>query len=632
MADISKLKYLLENITSQDQEKRKNQEIWWDFSYKKREKNLEKERYPLFKEELKIRKIIENNSIKTPKESIIEAPKLAWPDFTLTVKEIFDLNKDRFETINQCSDELEKILIKNPDSFREKVEKKWIFINIFCWKSFFQDCSNFIIAHPEEYGSIKNPNPKNIIVEYSSPNMAKQMTIWHLRSTIIGDMIQETLKYRWENIVKRNYLWDRWTPFGKLIYSLLFHYQKDGEKIFEDLKINPTATMGKLYSAFKDIENEEKTEQARLFFQKLENGNKNLYEIWGILRELTLIDFDQVYKRLGTEFDTFLWEAFIQQFCDEVFWELKEKKLIIQDQWAEIIKLIKHGQGENSYYKVVKQWDPINEEDKIEIMLIKKSDWASLYSLRDIALTKIRTETLKADEIIIFTWSEQNTHFAMIKAICEEMNYVKPNSYQHFWFWLILLDGKKMSSRQWKIKKLSDLLDSIQEKIANNFEEKIDKVWADKLWISALIFNDLKNDRTKDIQFDLEQMTKINWDTGIYLHYTNVRIKKLNEKMKEIDTTWHTISDLTEIEKKIIRKCSIFSSVLEKVAQYKKPHIFAQYILDICRDCNERYSNTPKILEADEETKKNKKNIMETILITLKHWLKILRIPEVQEM
>ncbi|HMT00708.1 MAG TPA: arginine--tRNA ligase [Candidatus Absconditabacterales bacterium] len=630
--EVGKLKYLLENINSEDQEAKEKQEIGGNFSYKKTEKNIEKSNYPIVKGEESLRKLLKSNNIKLPEDNIIQAPKLAGPDFTLAVKEIFDLNKERYEVINQCSDELEKILKNDPNTFRAKIEKKGIFINIFCGESFFQDCSKFILAHPENYGTIKKTNPKNIIVEYSSPNMAKQMTIGHLRSTIIGDMIQKTLSYMGENILKRNYLGDRGTPFGKLIYSLLFHYQKDGDTVFKELEANPTATMGKLYSAFKDIEDEEKGDKARLFFQKLENGNKNLYEIWLILRELTLIDFDQVYKRLGTEFDTYLGEAFIQQYCDEIFSELKEKNFIIEDQGANIIKLIKHGQGENSYYKVLKASDSISEEDKVEILLIKKSDGASLYSLRDIALTKIRTQKILADEIIIFTGAEQNTHFAMIKAICEEMNYIRHGAYQHFGFGLILLDGKKMSSRQGKIKKLSDLLDTIQEKIITSFEEKIDAKGADKLGISALIFNDLKNDRIKDFQFDLEQMTKINGDTGIYLHYTNVRIKKLKEKIKEVDITGHTISVRSESEKKIIRKCGIFASILEKVIEYKKPHIFAQYILDICRDCNERYSTTPKIVEADLETQKNKKAIIETILITLNHGLNILRIPEVQEM
>ncbi len=623
-------------------------------------------------------------------DAFIRLPSVEWPDFVLDVKNFFELNKDKFSNIKQAADFLYQVLDKHLANIKylEKVVQQWIFVNLFVNKDFLYDSLALAIYNPLDYGYQDVLQWRKIVVDYSSPNMAKQMTVGHLRSTIIGEVLANIFEFRGANVLRWNYLWDWGTPFGKLIYVFLNLIDEEkcqnapqslvetigcGEHLLENLKQDPIYVLGKMYAWFKDFQDENKEERARQYFRLLSEWDKNINAIWQLFRYLSLLDFENIYNILNISFDTYLWEAFIEEFTDKVIEILDKKGFLIESDGAKVvyfmywkitedgekitedkerlqkISALNHRQF-NLISQAIKEFVPLkaeevsklSEEEKaeLEVLLIQKKDWTTLYATRDLAWIWFRTQKLEAQEIFYVVGREQALHFKLVFSLADELGWIDYAYLHHIQFGLLLLGGKKMSSRQWNVIRLSDLIDMVKKQILDQYWTRIDNQAAEKLAVSAILINDLKNDPIKDIEFNIEKMTSLQWDTGIYIQYWFVRLKNLLEKIKVnfVELDFEKIIDIkqfefNEIEKKLLYQIAIFPYVVDRVLYNYKPNILVNWLFEVVKYFNSWYSNSEKILDLkDENLILSKYWILQWLGISIKGAFNLTKIPEVAKM
>ncbi len=555
-----------------------------------------KESYQFFLLNQKLKDFLKENEINFTNDLLLDIPNLPWSDFVFTIKEVFDENKDKYENIKTFADTIYSIISKS--LLFEEVNQEWIFINLNVKKDFLNKDLNFALN--SDFSKINLLSGEKICIDYPSCNMAKQMTVGHLRSAIIWDSLANIWENLWARIFRWNYLWDWWTPFGKTLFSLLNNLENQWDRIFDDLENNPTKVLGDLYSNFKDIDSEDKSDKAREYFSMLEKWDELLYKIRQEFRKLSLIDFQEVFDRLNMSFDTDLGEAFAYSIQETVVLDLEKSDYLRFENNAWIVKFKKEKNWKEIFYTPLKSWEEVAEEDS-EVLIIKKSDGAGVYATRDLAIFKYRKEQLWADRFFYVVWPEQSLHFQLLFSLANKLREIDIDNMNHIVFGLMLLDGSKMSSRGGNVYRLAELINVIKEKIENDFSE-IDPSLAEKLAINAIIFNDLKNDRQKDVNFDLEQMTKLNGDTWIYLQYTYARINSLIKKIElepsEIDT-----DKFSQQQRQILINISYFPLILNKTFHQRKPHILCQFILSLAKQFNNFYSNSDKIIDMTNEEK-----------------------------
>ncbi len=612
-----------------------NYEIWKvDFfhqsdeklTFPEKPKTLSKIDYQFFLLNDKLKKLLEENDIAFTNDLLLDIPNLAWADFVFTIKEVFDENKDKYSNIKDFADSINSVLSQS--WLFEEVNQQWIFINLKVKNTFLE--SDIKLALTEDFSSFDLLDWEKICIDYPSCNMAKQMTVGHLRSAIIWDSLANIWRNLWANVFRWNYLWDWWTPFGKTLYSLLYTLETKWDQIFDELEKNPTKVLGELYSSFKDIENEEKWDKAREYFSMLEKWDELLYKIRQEFRRLSLIDFQEVFNRLDMSFDTDLGEAFAYSIQDSIVSDLENSDYLRFENNAWIVKFRKEKNWKEIYYIPLKSWEEVEEENS-EVLIITKSDGAGVYATRDLAILKYRKENLLADSFFYVVWPEQTLHFQLLFALANKLRDIDLESMNHIVFGLMLLDWSKMSSRGGNVYRLAELIDAIKEKIETNFAD-IDPALAEKLAISAMIFNDLKNDRQKDVNFDLEQMTKLNGDTWVYLQYTFARINSLIWKIDLSGCGNLDIDKFSSQQRQILLNVSYLPLILTKTFNQRKPHILCQFVLNIAKQFNNFYSNSEKIIDMTEEEKSINLIFLKVLKNLFEKSFEILNMPKVEKM
>ncbi|MCK5732105.1 MAG: arginine--tRNA ligase, partial [Tenericutes bacterium] len=428
----------------------------------------------------------------------------------------------------------------------------------------------------DNYGSSKIGLNKTVCIDYSSPNIAKPFSIGHLRSTIIEHSIGNIMEKCGYKVVRINHLGDFGTQFGKTIYA----YLNWGDEA--KVKENPVAELVKLYVEFNDRAKVDKSieEEARKIFAELEKGNPMYVELWEFIREESLKEYMKVYELLGVKFDSYNGEAFYNDKMEAVVDELKEKSLLKKDQGAMIVDL-----GE-----------------QIPPALIQKSDGSTLYITRDLAALFYRKNTYNFSEALYVVGNEQKLHFNQLQQVVGLMGYDYSSDIHHINFGLVLQDGKKMSTRKGKIVKLEDVLKEASKLSLKYINEKNPKlknkeITAERIGISAVIFNDLKNYRTNDFEFNLEEMVNFVGQTGPYLQYTSVRIKSILDSIKE---------STSEIDYSLFAKDHVFE-ILKNISQYEdiiiksreeySPSVLAKYLLSLASLFNSFYAKEKVLVD-----------------------------------
>lgn len=386
----------------------------------------------------------------------------------------------------------------------------------------------------------------NYLIDYSSPNVAKQMTVGHLRSTLLWATFKNLFEKKWKAVVVWiNHLWDWWEQFGKIFYSMLFVDEIRLQELNELYLKNPNKVLFEFYVAYKILsqDDENSKELVKKLSTLLSQWDALLLSIWQIIKNVSIQDFQNIYNRMGVEFESSMWEAYFELMTEKVLEDIDKKwYLINEDGNLKIyVKEIK-----NKWYEILNfsnYKDFVNEENVFQKTL-KNSDWVTNYLTRDIAALMFRSQTLWLTKYLYLTWAEQVIHFEVLSALALALGYIRPWNFTHIPFGLYLKDGKKMSSRDGNVLKLTDVFESVDEKLQ-------DKILSD----AAIMINDLKQHIMKWVEFDPEQVSSPYWDTWVYLLYTAVRWKKLLTDLNyQFDINHLDMSKLDDNFVKLLRK------------------------------------------------------------------------------
>lgn len=540
---------------------------------------------------------------------IVEEPKnpamgdIALPMFTMikTLKKpVPEITKEASDVISKSFDVIENINPTGP------------FINIVLNKALISDhIIKDVFEKKEEYGTSTIGCGQTVVLDYSSPNIAKSFSVGHLRSTMIGNSLKLILNRCGYKTVSINYLGDWGTQFGKMIVAI----EKWGN--LDEIKKDPINQLGKLYVK---INNEEKdhpelAEESREAFRKIELGDKKYVDMWKWIREESLKESEQIYKLLNVSFDSYNGEAFYNDKMDTVVKELEDKGLLIEDQGAKIVEL----------------------GDSIPPALIKRSDGGTLYITRDLAAVFWRKKEYNFDKALYVVGGEQKLHFTQLKGVLAKMGHEDlADSITHVNFGLVLKDGKKMSTRKGNVVKLYDILEQAIEASYKQIEEKNpdlenkDEI-ARKVGVAAVVFNDLKNFRGLDYEFDINQMVRFDGLTGPYLQYTSVRINSILETNNFDVNNMDTSSFIKSHYFELVRQIASFKQIIEKAANEYSPNIIAKYLLAIAQSFNKFYA-LEKINVSDEKVRNTNFALAYAVRTIINEGLALLGIESVEKM
>lgn len=473
--------------------------------------------------------------------------------------------------------------IKVENNVIEKIEVVGGYLNFYINKELLVKETMQEIQQTENYGSSKVGEGKNVIVEYSSPNIAKDFHIGHLRNTVIGAALYNIYKYLGYNTIGMNHLGDYGTQFGKLIEG----YKKWGTEY--NLEEKPIEELTKIYVRISDAIKEDETiiEACRENFRLLELGDKYYVDLWEKFRDLSLKEFQRIYDLLGVKFDAIIGESFYIDKMERVEKILESEGVLTESEGAQIVDL---------------------EEKGLGVCIIKKTDGSSIYATRDLAAIKYRAETYDFDKCLYVVAYEQALHFKQIFEVAKNLQIPEKsvNGLEHVQYGMVRLSTGRMSTRGGNVIKVEDLLkESIQrvEKIIEeknpDLENKIEE--ATKIGIGAVIFNNLASTIIKDQVFDWENVLNFQGETGPYIQYTYVRTQSVLEKAGKIPKVSEIDAKLLidEASSAVIKQIYNFNDILIQVTEKNDPSILSRYLIDLAKSFSIFY-NENKIICEDE--------------------------------
>lgn len=475
--------------------------------------------------------------------------------------------QDLVEKIDQ--DGFEKVVVAGP------------YINFFLDKG--KVGSNIlheILKDPANYGAQDLGHEANVAIDLSSPNIAKPMGMGHLRSTVIGNAIANILAKVNYHPIRINHLGDWGTQFGKLMAA----YEMWGDE--EEVRRDPINTLQKYYVKINTEADThpEYADAGREWFKKLETGDKEAYRLWTWFRKASLQRFMKIYRLLDIDFDSYNGEAFYNDKMDEIDQLLADKHLLQESRGAQIVDLEKYN---------------------LNPALIKKSDGSSLYMTRDLAAALFRKRMYGFAQSLYVVGAEQRNHFDQLKAVLSEMGFTWSKQIHYIPFGLMSLNGKKMSTRKGNIVQLEDVLNDSIKLARQQIAEKnpnlsnADEV-AQQVGVGAVIFHDLKNERTNSIDFKLADVVKFEGETGPYVQYAHARAESILRKAGKPSFENVDLSLSGDDAWAILKRLGMFGEVIARAAKEYDPSLIGKYALALAKDFNQYYAHH-RILNDDEE-------------------------------
>jgi arginyl-tRNA synthetase len=481
------------------------------------------------------------------------------------------------------------------------------YVNMFISKEeFVEEVVEEVMAKGDEYGRSNVGEGKPVIVEFSSPNIAKPFHIGHIRSTVIGNSINLLWDAMGYKVTRINHLGDYGTQFGKMIVA----YRHWGNE--EDVRREPIKTLLHYYTKFHEEAEKDPSldDEARETFAKLEQGGKEETELWQWFRDESLKEFKRVYNMLGIEYDSYAGESFYSDKMPAVVQELKDKNLLVESNGAEIVDLEPYG---------------------LTPAPILKSDGSTLYITRDLACAKYRKATYDFYKNIYVVASQQNLHFQQLKKILELMGYEWSKDIIHVPFGLVSLEEGTMSTRHGRVVFLEDVLNRAIDETREIIKEKgvaTDNIeeTAKQVGVGAVVFNELSNNRIKDYVFSWKQVLDFNGETGPYVQYTYARcasiLRNAGDDAKDLsgfDPSYITGEAAYTLAKEIYALTDVIIEAGEKY----EPSILTRHIVDMAQAFNKFYHDE-HILTDDKEERKAKLALVVAAKTAIKNGLRLL--------
>ncbi len=489
----------------------------------------------------------------------------------------------------------------------EKLEAKGPYLNFFINSLLLaKETLSSISKQKDKYGCSNIGKNKKIVIDMSSPNIAKPFGIGHLRSTIIGNSIANISSSLGFKLIKINYLGDWGTQFGKLIAG----YKKFGSE--KELKSSPIKHLLEIYVR---ASKENLDQEARDWFKRLESGDKEAISLWKKFKDLSLQEFKKIYSLLGIKFDVISGESFYNKKMDFVINKLQKKGLLKESEGAKIVDLEKYNLG---------------------VALIKKSDGATLYTTRDLTAAIDRYDKYKFERMFYEVGAEQKLHFKQFFKILELMDYKWANNCVHIDHGLYLdTDGKKFATRKGKTIFMEDILNETQELAKQEIQkrEKLNEKELEKraaiIARAAIFYGDLKNNRSADALFDIKRFVAFEGNTGPYLLYTYARAKSILRKAKYSPKKEYKLMNISDKEKNLISQLSIFPEIVFQAYKNLAPNLIANYAYQLSQEFNEFY-HAEKVIGSENE--QFKLALVESFSQVLKNALHLLGIKTLEKM
>ena len=473
--------------------------------------------------------------------------------------------------IGTCNHLIEKLEIAGPG-----------FINIFLKDEYLGEYVSKMTTEKFEYTELNTKG--DVIIDYSSPNIAKRMHIGHLRSTIIGDAVKRLYNFLGYHTVADNHIGDWGTQFGKLIIG----YRKWLDK--EAYEKNPIEELERVYVEFsKESENDPSLDDlAREELKKLQDGDKENYALWQEFIKVSLDEYNKLYNRMGITFDTYYGESFYHNMMPAVLDELVEKGLAVEDQGAKVVFF--------------------DEKDNLHPCIVQKKDGAFLYSTSDIATVKFRKENYDINRLIYLTDERQQDHFKQFFKITEMLGWDIEKI--HIWFGIMRFADGVFSTRKGNVIRLEQLLDEgkkralkvIEEKNPSLSDEEKNNI-AEVVGVGAIKYADLSQNRQSPIIFEWDKVLSFEGNTAPYLQYSYARIqsiKKKAEEMGKVITSDTKIVIKDKIERNLVTFLTLFPTMVLKAGETYKPNLLTDYLFDLAKKFNTFYNACPILNQEDE--------------------------------
>lgn len=543
---------------------------------------------------------------------------------------VFIFAKEKKQAPKDFAKELEQKINEQNFDFLEKAESLSGFVNFYFTPKYLQQKLEKLFQQKElacfNHKQKSTDPAQHLVIDFASPNVAKYMNVGHLRASAIGQALVNLAKQFQYKITSINHLGDWGSQFGKLLWA----YKKWQQEY--DFKNQAFETLVKLYTRFyKEAESDPvKLKEATDLFQKLEQGDPELKILWQKFVNLSLKNYEQYWKDLNIHHDLVQGESFYSPMIPDLKSRLQKQNLLQKSEGAEVVFL----------------------DEDTPPCLITKSDGASTYGARDLCSVIYRFETLKADQNIYVTGSDQKLHFKQIFKTLEKMQKDWSVKSHHVCFGMYRFKGAgKMSSRQGQAIYLKDLLEQTTSRVFKIIEDRRPELKnkeqiAKQVGVGALIFNDLMNDSAKDVDFDWDKVLDFESRSGPFVQYTLVRCFSLLKKASQ-DAASQTqtsqgdalvsqtqdenfsLSSLEDSELKLAWLLLSFEDAVVKSFTHFKVHILARYLLDLCKEFSRFYASE-RIL--DSERSKERLLLVQAVKKVLIKGLNILNVPQPEQM
>ena len=551
--------------------------------------------------------ILAENLTELKKEEIaevLEVPKKAdMGDYAFPC---FRLAKIYRKAPNLIAQDLKEKIDAGSYEIFSKIENVGGYINFFFDKEQFAKQIVDTISE-ENFGSSDIGEGKTICIDYSSPNVAKNFHVGHLRTTIIGNSLYKIYSKLGYHVERINHLGDWGTQFGKLIVA----YKNWGSK--EEVEKNGIAELMKIYVKFhQEAEKDDSlNDQAREWFVKMEQGDEEALSIWQWFKDISLIEYKRIYKLLGMDFDHFTGESFYRDKTQGVVDQLNEKNLLVESEGAHIVPL---------------------DDYNMAPCLITKKDGSSIYATRDLAALFYRKNTYNFDKCIYVTGLEQKLHFAQVFKVIELLGYDWYKDLVHVPYGLVSMEGGKLSTRNGNVIYAEEILHESINKIYEIIEEKNpdlpDKeTVARQVGIGAILFNDLYNQRIKDVVFNWDKILNFDGETGPYVQYTYARCASVFRKVGDVqipdEIDYSVLTD--DVTMNLLKDITRFPGIVKDAADKFEPFMIARFAVSVAQHFNKFYHDC-QINVKEENVKMARLKVVQMTMKVIKDALELLGI------